>query len=282
MQAVLRARPRAAGRRLLRRQQALRHHLQGAHGPARLPAGRARLRGLRRRRQVARALLRRLLQARRTRAAAPGWTASSTRRVCSGRSRSSSTSRNFTKPAPGQPALISFDDVTTMFHEFGHALHGMFSNVKYPTLAGHTCRATSSSSRRSSTSTGRSSRPSSRNYAKHYQTGAPMPADAGREDQEGAHVQPGLRDDGVPRRGAPRHGVAHAAARRRRSRTSTPSRPAALTRFTVDLPQVPPRYHTTLLLAHLGRRLRGRLLRLPLERGASTTTRTRGSRRTAA
>jgi peptidyl-dipeptidase Dcp len=36
---------------------------------------------------------------------------------------------NFTKPAPGQPALISFSDVTTMFHEFGHALHGHSSNV---------------------------------------------------------------------------------------------------------------------------------------------------------
>ena len=43
---------------------------------------------------------------------------------------------NFTKPAPGQPALISFDDVTTMFHEFGHALHGLFANENYPTLAG--------------------------------------------------------------------------------------------------------------------------------------------------
>lgn len=43
---------------------------------------------------------------------------------------------NFTKPAPGQPALISWDDVTTMFHEFGHALHGMFANQKYPTLSG--------------------------------------------------------------------------------------------------------------------------------------------------
>jgi len=43
---------------------------------------------------------------------------------------------NFTKPAPGQPALLSFDDVTTMFHEFGHALHGMFSDVAYPSLAG--------------------------------------------------------------------------------------------------------------------------------------------------
>ncbi len=43
---------------------------------------------------------------------------------------------NFTKPAPGQPALLTFSDVTTMFHEFGHALHGMFSNVQYPTLSG--------------------------------------------------------------------------------------------------------------------------------------------------
>lgn len=43
---------------------------------------------------------------------------------------------NFTKPAAGQPALLSWDDVTTMFHEFGHALHGMFSNAKYPSVAG--------------------------------------------------------------------------------------------------------------------------------------------------
>ena len=43
---------------------------------------------------------------------------------------------NFTKPAPGQPALISFDDVTTMFHEFGHALHGLFAAQTYPLLEG--------------------------------------------------------------------------------------------------------------------------------------------------
>jgi peptidyl-dipeptidase Dcp len=43
---------------------------------------------------------------------------------------------NFTKPAPGQPALLSFDDVTTMFHEFGHALHGLFANQQYETLSG--------------------------------------------------------------------------------------------------------------------------------------------------
>jgi peptidyl-dipeptidase Dcp len=43
---------------------------------------------------------------------------------------------NFTKPAPGQPALISFDDVTTMFHEFGHALHGFFADQTYPLVSG--------------------------------------------------------------------------------------------------------------------------------------------------
>jgi peptidyl-dipeptidase Dcp len=43
---------------------------------------------------------------------------------------------NFSKPVAGEPALLSFDDVRTMFHEFGHALHGMLSNLKYATISG--------------------------------------------------------------------------------------------------------------------------------------------------
>lgn len=43
---------------------------------------------------------------------------------------------NFSKPANGNPSLISFDDVTTMFHEFGHTLHGLFANQQYTTLSG--------------------------------------------------------------------------------------------------------------------------------------------------
>jgi peptidyl-dipeptidase Dcp len=82
---------------------------------------------------------------------------------------------NFSKPAAGQPALLSFDDVITLFHEFGHALHGIFADQQYPTLSG--------------TNTARDfvEFPSQFNehwatdpkvfahYAKHYQTGAPMP-----------------------------------------------------------------------------------------------------------
>lgn len=43
---------------------------------------------------------------------------------------------NYQKPAPGKPSLISYDDVTTIFHEFGHSIHGMFANQKYPSLSG--------------------------------------------------------------------------------------------------------------------------------------------------
>lgn len=47
-----------------------------------------------------------------------------------------SNNSNFVKPAPGEPVLVSWDDGTTFFHEFGHALHFFSSNVKYPTLNG--------------------------------------------------------------------------------------------------------------------------------------------------
>jgi peptidyl-dipeptidase Dcp len=43
---------------------------------------------------------------------------------------------NFPKPAPGRPALLSFDEAKTLFHEFGHALHGLLSNVRFPRLSG--------------------------------------------------------------------------------------------------------------------------------------------------
>ncbi len=47
-----------------------------------------------------------------------------------------SNNSNFVKGKPGEPVLISWEDATTLFHEFGHALHGLSSNVNYPSLAG--------------------------------------------------------------------------------------------------------------------------------------------------
>jgi peptidyl-dipeptidase Dcp len=47
-----------------------------------------------------------------------------------------SNNSNFVKGKPGEPVLISWDDATTLFHEFGHALHGLSSNVTYPSLSG--------------------------------------------------------------------------------------------------------------------------------------------------
>jgi len=151
---------------------------------------------------------------------------------------------NFTKPAPGQPALLSFDDVTTMFHEFGHALHGMFSNVEYPTLSG--------------TSVPRDfvEFPSQfnehwaleptvfANYAKQYQTGAPMPQalvdkiKKARTFNQGfattEYLSAALLDMAwhtLPA-SAPQQNVDE-------------FEKAALERFHVDLPNVPPRYRTT-------------------------------------
>jgi peptidyl-dipeptidase Dcp len=82
---------------------------------------------------------------------------------------------NFTKPAPGQPALISFDDATTMFHEFGHGLHGLFANQQYPSLSG-TNVARDFVEFPSQFNEHWASDPKIFNhYAVHYQTGKPMP-----------------------------------------------------------------------------------------------------------
>ena len=81
---------------------------------------------------------------------------------------------NITKPASG-PTLLTWDEVTTMFHEFGHALHGMFSNVQYPRFSG-TSVPRDFVEFPSQVNEMWADWPSVlANYAKHYQTGAPMP-----------------------------------------------------------------------------------------------------------
>jgi peptidyl-dipeptidase Dcp len=82
---------------------------------------------------------------------------------------------NFTKPAAGQPALISYDDVTTMFHEFGHALHGFFASQKYPSISG-TSVARDFVEFPSQFNEHWAMEPTVfKNYAVHYKTGEVMP-----------------------------------------------------------------------------------------------------------
>jgi len=151
---------------------------------------------------------------------------------------------NFSKPAAGQPALLSFDDVTTMFHEFGHALHGMMSNANYPSVSG--------------TNTPRDfvEFPSQfnehwalepkvfANYAKHYKTGAVMPQT----------MVDKIRKAGTFNQGFETTEYLEASLLDLAWHTLPPGSPqqdvdafeaAALKRYNVSMTEIPPRYRTT-------------------------------------
>jgi peptidyl-dipeptidase Dcp len=82
---------------------------------------------------------------------------------------------NIPKPPPGEPTLLTHDEVRTAFHEFGHALHGMFSNVKYPRFSG-TSVPRDFVEYPSQVNEMWATWPAVlKNFAKHYKTGEPMP-----------------------------------------------------------------------------------------------------------
>ena len=86
-------------------------------------------------------------------------------------------SLNVPPPPAGQPALMTFDEVTTMFHEFGHAMHGFFANQQYPALSG-TNTARDFVEFPSQFHENLATVPAIlSHYARHYQTGAVIPAD---------------------------------------------------------------------------------------------------------
>ncbi|HUO09913.1 MAG TPA: M3 family metallopeptidase [Phycisphaerae bacterium] len=83
--------------------------------------------------------------------------------------------QNVPKPGAGQPALLTFDEVTTMFHEFGHGLHGLLSDVKYPSLGGtRVPRDFVEFPSQINEMWAREPKVFA-HYARHYQTGEPMP-----------------------------------------------------------------------------------------------------------
>ena len=82
---------------------------------------------------------------------------------------------NIPKPAAGEPTLLTYDELRTIFHEFGHALHGMFSHVKYPRFAGTSVPRDFVEFPSQVNEMWRLWPEVLQNYAKHYQTGEPIP-----------------------------------------------------------------------------------------------------------
>jgi peptidyl-dipeptidase Dcp len=156
---------------------------------------------------------------------------------------------NFTEPAPGQPALLTSDDVTTMFHEFGHALHALLTNVAYPRLAG------------TNVPTDFVELPSQINehwaffpavlahYAKHYQTGAPLPPTLADRIRKAHTFNQGFATTEYV--AAALLDLAwHTLPVGPRQADVDAFETAARARYHVDVPLIPPRYRTT-YFAHI-------------------------------
>jgi peptidyl-dipeptidase Dcp len=151
---------------------------------------------------------------------------------------------NIPKPAAGQPALLTFDEVTTMFHEFGHGLHGLFSKVKYPYMSG-TNTPRDYVEFPSQFNENWALEPSVfANYAKHHQTGAPMPADLVAKIRKASTFNEGFETLEATE-GALLDLEWHALPASAGLQDVEKFEPAALHKHGVDLPTVPPRYHTT-------------------------------------
>ncbi len=154
---------------------------------------------------------------------------------------------NFAKPAPGEPALISYDDVTTMFHEFGHALHGFFADQTYPTLSG--------------TNVARDfvELPSQFNehwaldpkvlshYAKNYKTGEPMPESLVEKIKKSSTFNQGYMLTELLA-AADLDMAWHTIPAGDSVKSADNFETEALTRDKINLPQVPPRYRSSYFL----------------------------------
>jgi peptidyl-dipeptidase Dcp len=156
---------------------------------------------------------------------------------------------NIPKPADGQPVLLTFEEVTAMFHEFGHALHGLLSDVRYPLLAGTNVPRDFVEYPSQYNEMWAREPEVFANYARHYQTGQPMPRAlldkvlaAHRFGQGYAtteYLAAAVLDQSwhqIAEHEAPTadHVLAFEA--------------AALAKHGVDLPAVPPRYRTTFFM----------------------------------
>jgi peptidyl-dipeptidase Dcp len=150
---------------------------------------------------------------------------------------------NIPKPPEGEPTLLTYDEVKTMFHEFGHALHGMFSNVRYPHFSSPNVPRDFVEYPSQVNEMWATWPEVLKNYAKHYKTGEPLPAalldkmTAASKFNQGyattEYLAATLLDQAwhqLKSSEVPTDAMAFEA--------------AALARYGVDFPPVPPRYRT--------------------------------------
>ena len=148
---------------------------------------------------------------------------------------------NITKPAPGQPALLTSDQVRTMFHEFGHALHALFSTVRYPrsnAIVRDFVEFPSQLNEHWAFDPAVFA-----NYARHYQTGAPMPQALVEKIRKARTFNQGFAT--TENLAASLLDLAwHTRPADAPPQDVSAFEADALKRFHVDVPQVPPRYHS--------------------------------------
>ena len=150
---------------------------------------------------------------------------------------------NYQKPAAGKPSLISYDDVSTMFHEFGHTLHGLFANQKYISISG--------------TNTPRdfvefpsqineffALEPSVlKNYALHYQTKQPMPQALVQKIKDAGHFNTGYATTELVA-AATLDMSWHSVTEESQLQPALDFEKNALQKYGLLMAEVPPRYHT--------------------------------------
>jgi peptidyl-dipeptidase Dcp len=154
---------------------------------------------------------------------------------------------NFTKPAPGEPALISYDDVTTMFHEFGHALHGFFADQTYPSLSG-TNVARDFVELPSQFNEHWALEPKVfQHYAVHYKTGKPMPKELVEKIKKSQKFNQGYALTELLA-AADLDMEWHTVSAGNPIKSVDNFEVAAMKRTNLDLPQVPPRYRSSYFL----------------------------------
>ena len=150
---------------------------------------------------------------------------------------------NYQKPAPGKPSLISYDDVSTMFHEFGHTLHGLFANQKYTTISGTNVPRDFVEFPSQINEFFALEPAVLKNYALHYETKQPMPTALVEKIKKAATFNQGYATTELVS-AATLDMAWHSVTSENQFKPTLEFEKDILQKYGFTLPQVPPRYHS--------------------------------------